>query len=657
MNAMRQIRQFGPTIAFFCICFPCSSPSQIVLKKEGRDIASELLKMPYRGENENHDYWDNIYLYVHPEFQPQRPPKENTSLYSLANYWKYQTYQNPEKLSQVLRIRLLEACEAFPEDAADLAHLTPRTQKAYQRLRVLMDRVTDKGDEYSSSRRRIQRYLSQNTDWFRDVLIAHAKAAYEGKGFIENEQDIRALARLDWEQAAPILRQMLQKDKPRLSALALSLQYQHSLQFSTNESDSLRKALKAIAADKDAPAKARDLSIEALMASPWADRDDWFLSLLSDGSLAAPIDDTSVFSPLEDTVHLEPSHWIPRIAPLVASSNPNIRKNAIYILVSFQQDESRPDAAIPLLPWLFNPKWVEVEISSYNRLNLIYSLSRMKVPESIPGLIHILQNQNDDDMFEIEYAADAIAQFHDKNTASVLRAQLRNPINQRERKAIANALLASGDVSFDEKLIAVAAAAKRVSSQSGRKLLNESVNEDGVNEIEGQDVLGLAIIESEGDQPSFINALQVYSRKIYFKTPETSKAIDQVLAILPNTMRDAHLLAAIRKNSVSPTEINNAFQRRAWLCKSNEAELRTIVRSGGSPAALAAVLLGDSELYHQILTGGDAAAQRTLLAALRISGDLADDDAVAKLTESTNPGVAEAAKAYGEILWQWHHTI
>jgi hypothetical protein len=297
----------------------------------------------------------------------------------LAEYWHLQLAQDPDRLAPALRARLLDACEAYPRYAADLAHLVPRTPEATKRLLALLDRVPDQGDP--SARQQIIRHLSQTSDLFRPQLIAHVKEAHEGPGFMENESDVRALARLDWNQAEPLLTDLAQPDKPRLSALSLALQYQHAAVSANPKADDLRRRLTAIATDSSSPAKARDLAVEGLMATQWPGRDDWYLSLLADGSFVTSSDGNTSYSTLEEPAHDQPSVWIPRIAPLVGSSNSRVRQNAVRILVSFQQEESWPDAAVPLLPWLFDPKWVEAESSSWTRHNLIYSLSLVKAPE------------------------------------------------------------------------------------------------------------------------------------------------------------------------------------------------------------------------------------------------------------------------------------
>jgi hypothetical protein len=79
-----------------------------------------------------------------------------------------------------------------------------------------------------------------------------------------------------------------------------------------------------------------------------------------DGTLTSPSHGVFLFNPLEDPVHHDPSRWIPSVAALVGDPDPNVHLNAVSILASFQDEEACLDAAIPLLPWLFEPKWANL---------------------------------------------------------------------------------------------------------------------------------------------------------------------------------------------------------------------------------------------------------------------------------------------------------
>lgn len=620
-----------------------------------RSLSAELLRLPLP-QDEDRAYWDSLPHFIHPERKtPERPP-DSATLYVLAEYWSGQFSQNPEKLSDALRLPLLEACEAFPEHAAELAHLVPRTPEANSRLLALLDHLPDEGE--GDPRRLLIRYLGQNSESFRPELIARVRAAHEGEGYVENEEDVRALARLDWDRAGALLPGMIKPDRPRMTALAVDLQYRHAVQSSSRDALALRGSLKAIAVDKSAPAKARDIAIQSLMETNWPGRDEWFISLFHDGTLTSTSDGVFLFNPLEDPVHHDPSRWIPSVAAFVGDPDPNVHLNAVSILASFQGEEACPDAAIPLLPWLFDPKWANPQTSSHWRSTYVYTLSKLTIPESVPGLLHLLQHPEDAERFELEYAAEAVVQYRDERTAPVLRQLLMRDVEEEdERLAAAKALLASGTVSLEEKVQAVAALARQVGTRGGREQMNNAESHGNGNVLQRNVVLGRAVIETEGKQAILTDALGQHSRQIRSQDPGTADTLDAILSVLPNAQRDLKLIMSIINGSIEAMDVRDAIDRRAWLAQSNGDQLRALAKGEGSAAAIATVLLGDTEWEFEILSGRDVQAQATLLASLRLSGDMAPEDAVRRLTTSPEPELPDAANTYWELLWKWRHTL
>lgn len=594
-------------------------------------------------------------FYVRPDSEAHGPPEDSASLYVLSRYWKDRFTQDPDRLPMALRERLVDAAEAYPDWAADLAHLFPRTDDTDRRLFALLDSVHDVGT--GDPRQKIIRYLSRNGRYFRSLLLENARAAHEGDGFVENDEDLRALARLDWADASPLLTRFALQKRPRMRALVLGLQYEHAAQFDPHAAVRLREQLKSIARDRSQSGSARDFAIDSLMRTEWPDRDDWFLSLFKDDTLASLTDDYRLLCPLEEPGHREPDEWIPRIAPLAQSPNPAVRLNAIYVLVSFQQEEARADAEIPLIPWLFDPKWVKVRDSGHDRYNLIYSLYLVSVSESASGLLHVLEAPDEDEMFEAEYAARAIARLHDERVAPVLRRLLQYPLERDARLEVAKALLDSGTMALDEKVRAVAAAAKLLTTRQGLKSLNDAQLDGDGNRIDADVILGLAVIQKEGWQRPLITAVREYSRRIRQGAPAEADALDILQAILPDNTRDGQLLQAIRRGTVTAEEVLGAIERRVWLRKSKREDLTQLSLGAGPAAAIATVLLQDEERESQILSCDDVEAQATLLAVLRFAGDMVSPQLVERFVGASDPTLAEAAKQYAELLWKWQHTL
>lgn len=623
-----------------------SGQSPAVVDGPAQKLVFDLLRVDLPKRTTQREFVLPADSYIRPDTDRQGPPGASDSLYAIAQYWSLQFARDPDRLPLDLRERIVDAAEAYPDWASDLAHFFPRTPDANRRLLALLDRAHDigKGDP----REQIKQYLSRNSDYFRPLLLKNAQSAFEGEGFVEHEEDLRALARLDWSAAAPLLDRLAATSHPRIGGLALGLQYEHAARLASPAAVPLRYRLKAIALNRQLPARARDYAVDSLMKTEWAGRDDWFLSLFGDSTLAAPVDGSFGLDTLESPVHREPEKWIHRIAPLVESSNPSTRLNAIYVLVSFQQWEARADAELPLIPWLFDPRWVTISDSGHDRHDLIYSLYQVPVPKSASGLLHVIESPREDNEFEAEYAAEAIVRLHDPRAGLALRRLLNYPLGRDQRIGVAKALLSSRTVTPEEKVRAATGAAAILNSRSGLKLLDDA--EFGSNGVKADEILGIAVIQSEGAEPALLAALRSHSNRIRSTSPAEADALDTLLAMLPDEKRDEHLLAVIRNGTATVEDVQDALQHREWLRKSHRAEFSGIANGSGPMAAIAAALLGDEELEMRILSGTDTSAQATLLAVMRLEGNSISLYLIEGFEGSADHALARAAQEYAALL-------
>ena len=107
---------------------------------------------------------------------------------------------------------------------------------------------------------------------------------------------------------------------------------------------------------------------------------------------------------------------------LVEHKNPTIRTAAIKNLTTYLND-ANIEAVRALLPWLSNPNWAS-DIPN-GRGMLISALGKVDLPESVPGLITILMNEEE---FR-QTAAEALARYKDPRAVPALRFALANEKN------------------------------------------------------------------------------------------------------------------------------------------------------------------------------------------------------------------------------------
>ena len=111
----------------------------------------------------------------------------------------------------------------------------------------------------------MKRWLMTRSEYFRDDLIRAAKNAAYKEGWLEGEQELLALAHLDWSQAEPILQAHAAGDEPRCAAEVRSILFEHAIKNKdADKATLLQKQLQAAVADKRALPEVRDIACRAL---------------------------------------------------------------------------------------------------------------------------------------------------------------------------------------------------------------------------------------------------------------------------------------------------------------------------------------------------------------------------------------------------------
>jgi hypothetical protein len=258
-----------------------------------------------------------------------------------------------------------------------------------------------------------------------------------------------------WESAEPLLTSLAGGGQPRSSTLALTLLYKHAVAEKDSAAvDRYRERLRAVTSNRNAPAWARNAAIKALSLSEWASRDEWYLSLFADKTLLRPSDGSYGFLPLTTLLDRDPDRWISVMAKLVESKDAAVRQNAASCLVQFVNGDGpasqRRDAALPVLRWLSNPAWLR--IGSTYRAWFMQHMGELDIPEAVPGLIWIVENEEE----HSHWAARTLAHYTDQRAVPVLRKALEREKNEDQRAYFIPGLLALGGLSEQAALLAAA---------------------------------------------------------------------------------------------------------------------------------------------------------------------------------------------------------
>ncbi len=334
-------------------------------------------------------------------FSKKTPPADDAPLEDLLEYWQMQSENYRElgyniKPSEKTLEQILATVEEDPDTLTSFLNILPRTDEVVEFVKKLYDANKDKDDEESGEgwRNAVKNWLKFNSKYFSDELAEVANQVTDSDGYVTNQEDLLALARVDWDKARPLVERLYNdKNNPTSQVLARWAFYTHALEEDSLDADKYRDELKAIVEDKNASAGMRDLALDALVKEKeWAGRDDWYFSLLGDETLGELRVNGQLFTGLTTILYYAPpERFADKMIALLKSDNPAIRTAAIRNL-GLLLSSGNEEIVRALLPWLSDVKWAK-ETRDERRL-LVVALQRIKMNESVPGLISILNEKS-----------------------------------------------------------------------------------------------------------------------------------------------------------------------------------------------------------------------------------------------------------------------
>ncbi|HEX4947331.1 MAG TPA: HEAT repeat domain-containing protein, partial [Blastocatellia bacterium] len=555
-------------------------------------------------------------------------PPENAPVEVLEAYWSTGG-PNPGKaqMPASVRARFLNHAEQRPDKLSFLLEqdLLADTPETHARVKALMEAglqsYYDQTEEAEVRRyeeiwrTKLRAWLMLHSSFYLDELEQKARAAKDDNGEIVAEQYLQALAQLDWERAQPLLDNYAYSPQPRTATLALTLLYKHAVASQSIDATNLRARLQEFVANQQAPGGARSLACAALMHSPWEGRDEWFLTLFADDSLRVMEDSGSgTLYPLNKPVQADPEHWIPLLAQLVGHSNPALPEAAVDCLARFDVSAPRKEALQLLLPWLANPNWSAAE----GRKELIQSLAKVTLPEAVPGLLWVVENDEDTELSLA--AAEALAAQQDQRAVPALKRLLARSLSPTERTIAVEALVVCGGLSDDEMARAIESYATRI-ALTGKGDLAEKIErlDDFDDNLPLQIALGKVLSETEKPRETVATRLLDRMQRLEKTQPALARLLLAVVQKWNLRVVDADIVARIAANKADLRELEYALKIRPRLRQSVSDELQAVAVRRGAAAGIAAVILADETLFYKILGDDDKASQRALLAAARLT--------------------------------------
>jgi len=617
-------------------------------------------------------------------FSKSKVPADDAPIEELLDYWAKQNQTGeldylPE-ISDASLTRILEFCEDEPETLKNYLTVIEKKPKFAADVAKIFDAQSSGEKVTPYWREQIKTWLKYNTKLYVDKLIADVRQVKDQEDRdTENERELFALAKVDWNSAAPILERLAaDKTQPFTAVSARWAMYQHAIAAEdSSAAEKYRAELKAIVADKNAQSGVRDKAMDALVVTPhWEGREDWYISLLEDETLLKMQEEG--FTGLTTLIrHSPPGKWTDTMLKLVGNKNASVHNSAVRNLFSML-DASRPDVTVALLPWLSNPAWAK-ESDDNERGVLIKYVGATDVPEAVPGLISVVRNEEENRAL----AANALIRYKSALAVPALRIALQSEQNELTRTALIEALIASGGFTVEEQTAALESYAAFISTPEGKKLVEREDRyygsgdhntefDDEEEEVEPQKKiaplpLAVSIGQQIGemDEPSDALILQVIERrKELLKTkPAIAQVLTDVLKNWEGRAADTFRLNEIKNNHADVQTIIKVLTARKILREKFAAEIAQMRGATGAASGLAACITEDAGELASAFHSDDADTRISVLACARLLRAPLPVAEVGTLLKNQNKLLALAAERYLEtedgqearkLIWAAH---
>ena len=607
----------------------------------------------------------------------KKAPPDDAPLRDLLSFWEafnYDESKDAPRPTELVRRRLLEACEDRPQHLFRVINLLPEGSETHDRLRKIYENEPDNRNNLKGM---LHAWLMFNTRHFREELIAAAGETQRPMAYQGGE--LEALARLDWEAARPLLERAISPTRFYQSCVALSLLYEKALEEGdAARAEALRARMKGVVVDPGIDGNGRAHVLRSLMASEWEGQREWFLGLFANSAvtgLASPEEEASpsargvrahslqrppwggmhgqggeAGSLLASALQQAPEKWLPVVASLLDGGGERLRSAVARALVpTMMRDdlalEMRREAARKLLPWMTDPAWApQGERSMY-----LAMLADLKLPESLAGAIWILEHEEDADLRVS--AADIAGGLGDPRAAPALRQAFAREKRESARSAYSRALARCRGFSEEEMAAALEAYARMRAADGGAEKIDQSRWDDSAPPLPIRVSMGRALRDQDDFDLSESLAVRLIerARQLQPTQPAVARELFVIVQALPYPAVRADLVDRLGRGWVDLGGLEIVLAHRDKFCAGLDSELHALERLGGSAAGLAAVILQDDVRRRAVLRGEHARARVALLAASRFMRDRLPVDLVGPLLAATDRTLAGAAESYLEF--------
>lgn len=583
-------------------------------------------------------------------------PAADAPAEELLDYWH--SAKETEAPDEPTRGRLLDICESTPTEIPLLLPFLQLESAAVQdRLKHLYDQISSERTEQAASSAQLLRdALMYHSSYFREELV---RRAFWPDDVVEDDASkaMESLVRLDRAAAFEKLRGAAVAPDALRRAVALTALLHHFADESAPaDRDAWRDALQRLVISSEAPMKARRRALLTVTADKSDDTVAWFIGLFRIPTLDALEEYSTRSTPLGDVLADDPDFWIPKVVPLVRNKDQAVHANAVHALIQFNNDRARADALRPLLPWLADPKWAPEPKELLGRLRLIQSLDQIDLPEAIPALLKISARENG---YELQAAAEALAHHHAREAIGPLKASLKREKAPDQIRAITRAIVVLGGFSPQDTSDALTRYAVAMSTAAGSDDYEKASSLGHNGKLDWRVFAGqeLARTELTGDDTAI--AVLESADRLAEKNPVAADLLRQFTVKWQTPTAIRFIEDRLRAGSITADWVEQLVASREKL----STALGALSGLRGTALGVQAALRLDKTRHDAVLQGGDVLAQRALFATARLGRVSLPIAASARLLDSGDKELANAAELYleaddsataREAIWTHH---
>ncbi|MFN0277982.1 MAG: hypothetical protein ACKVRN_05195 [Pyrinomonadaceae bacterium] len=654
-------------------------------------------------------------------YDKNNPPGDDAPIEDLIDYWTNQSgggytsdgfsVNYKQRLTGRSLDRLMAEMAKKPELASQLLDVLPNDKAAVDVVKGLYDNAGTEDGAGREERRRLREWLRLNSSYFSRDLERVSQQIKDQNNYVNqnDENNLLALTRHDFDKASPILSQLYNDaSQPVSKALATWALYRRALDTdSLSDIERYRSELMSMVEDRNASEGVRDKANDAIMLErDFPGRDDWAFSLFEDETFVAITRYTASTTLI---MRSPPDKYVSKLTALVEkTSNSLVRgaavRNLIVVLRNNPGKELEIEIIKSLLAWLEDPKWAAD--AGDTRGAIVTKLIEHRIPESVPGLISILDEKERQP--SANFAANSMANaMRPANTASLMSANanrspgyagslisyphrqsaipalgkqkdsravpaLRRVINEvqgYERSMTVKAILDCGGFTVVEQMAALEAFTKgSIEGAAALAAANAATYEEitamaanamayraysmkpgsPITESEIKELLGQQLMQSEEISDELARAIVDRIEVLDEKDPRLASALRSMILKWQNAAINILLLRDVKRDVADDDTIIRLLSQRKNLREQHFNDL-TDLRSGKPEAiGISACLFEDQADYAAVLENGDAEAKTAMLACARLIRAALPVATVAENLKSQNQMLQIAAERYLE---------